>query len=214
MFKTTMEELPPKKDRIKGQSYLYQGIVRIWDGKELKCEHNRRRIQCKECGGSEICEHQKRRSKCKDCGGSSICEHNRQRSRCKDCGGSEICEHQKRRSTCKDCGGSSLCKSSWCSTRAIKKYEGYCLSCFVNNPENAGKTVVRNYKTKERHVVTYIQQNFPEYDWIHDKKIQDGCSKRRPDLMLDLLTHVIIVEIDEEQHSDYSSICESMRTMQ
>ena len=51
-----MEELPPKKDRIKGQSYLYQGIVRIWDGKELKCEHNRRRIQCKECGGSSLCK--------------------------------------------------------------------------------------------------------------------------------------------------------------
>jgi hypothetical protein len=31
------------------------------------------------------CEHNRRRSQCKDCGGASICEHMRQRNRCKDC---------------------------------------------------------------------------------------------------------------------------------
>ena len=31
----------------------------------------------------------------------------------------------------------------------------------------------------------------------YDKRIKCGCSKRRPDLLLDLGTHVIIVEIDE-----------------
>lgn len=118
------------------------------------------------------------------------------------------------RSYCKECGGSALCKSSWCETFRNKKYEGYCLVCFVNNPENAGKPVVRNYKTKERHVVAYIQEIFPDFQWVHDKKIQGGCSQRRPDLMLDLLTHVIVVEIDEGQHNDYDSLCESMRTMQ
>jgi len=268
IFKIIMENLPPKKYRIKGQSYLYQGIVRIWDGKELKCEHNKIRSQCIQCNGTGICEHKKRRTRCIDCNGtgicehkkrrsacvdcngsqicehkkqkskcvdcegkgicihqkrrsiciecdgSGICEHKRRRSQCKECNGTNICEHQKHKSCCKICGGSALCESSWCSTRAIKKYEGYCLSCFVNNPENAGKTVVRNYKTKERHVVTYIQQNFPEYDWIHDKKINGGCSKRRPDLMLDLLTHVIVVEVDENQHKYYDSICNNMRTMQ
>jgi hypothetical protein len=28
------------------------------------------------------------------------------------------------------------CKSVWCYTQATKKYEGYCMPCFVNNPEN------------------------------------------------------------------------------
>ena len=37
--------------------------------------------------GNKKCEHGRRRTECKDCGGSSICEHGRQRSRCKDCGG-------------------------------------------------------------------------------------------------------------------------------
>ena len=67
------------------------------------CEHNRRRNQCKDCGGSGICEHQRVRSTCEDCGGGGLCEHQRQRSQCKDCGGSGLCEHQRRRSKCQDC---------------------------------------------------------------------------------------------------------------
>jgi hypothetical protein len=74
------------------------------------CEHNRQRSNCKDCGGSQICEHKRERSKCKDCGGSSICIHNRQRSHCKDCGGASICEHKRERSKCKDCGGASICE--------------------------------------------------------------------------------------------------------
>ena len=49
------------------------------------CEHNRRRSQCKECGGASICQHARRRSECKECGGGSICQHNRIRSKCKTC---------------------------------------------------------------------------------------------------------------------------------
>ena len=41
-------------------------------GKLGQCEHNRRRSQCKECGGASICQHARRRSKCKECGGASI----------------------------------------------------------------------------------------------------------------------------------------------
>ena len=36
------------------------------------------------------CEHDKRKSVCKECGGGSICEHNKIKSRCKACGGSQI----------------------------------------------------------------------------------------------------------------------------
>ena len=75
-----------------------------------KCEHNRLRRYCKDCGGSQICEHNRQRSRCKDCGGSQICEHNRHRNTCKDCGGSSICEHNRMRNTCKDCGGASICE--------------------------------------------------------------------------------------------------------
>lgn len=64
--------------------------------------------------GIKKCEHQRRRSECKECGGASICEHNRQRSQCKDCGGASICEHQRFRSSCKDCGGSQV-KPVYCA---------------------------------------------------------------------------------------------------
>ena len=69
----------------------------------IKCEHNRQKSQCKECGGSQICEHNKRKSQCKECGGVSICEHNRERSKCKECGGVGICEHNRQKSRCKEC---------------------------------------------------------------------------------------------------------------
>ena len=74
------------------------------------CEHNKFKSQCKECGGSSLCQHNKQKSKCKECGGSSICEHNIQKSQCKKCGGASICEHNKFKSTCKECGGVSICE--------------------------------------------------------------------------------------------------------
>jgi hypothetical protein len=50
-----------------------------------KCEHNRKKSTCRECGGGSICEHNRRKSICKECGGSQICQHNRIKSTCKDC---------------------------------------------------------------------------------------------------------------------------------
>jgi hypothetical protein len=178
------------------------------------CEHGKRRTQCKECGGKSICEHGKRKSTCKECGGTSICEHGKQKSKCKECGGSSLCKHGKQKSKCKECGGSSLCKSSWCETYGNPKYENYCVPCFVNNPENQTKPLMRNYKTKETDVVNRIKQTFTDFTWVSDKKVQDGCSRRRPDLLLDMGTHIIIVEIDENKHTDYDCSCENKRLME
>jgi hypothetical protein len=82
-----------------------------------KCEHNKFKSSCKECGGSSFCEHGRQKSKCKECGGSSCCEHGRQKSRCKECGGSEICEHNRRKSRCKECGGSEICEHNRIKSR-------------------------------------------------------------------------------------------------
>jgi len=104
------------------------------------------------------------------------------------------------------------CLTPLCYTRAQEKYRGYCFYCFVNlfpDEKNA-----RNYKTKERATVEYILERFPDYTWIVDKKVVDGCSRRRPDLYLDLGYQVIIIEIDENQHEDYDCSCENMRIMQ
>jgi hypothetical protein len=107
-----------------------------------------------------------------------------------------------------------LCKSSWCETFGNKKYEGYCLACFVNNPENHDKPAMSNYKTKEKDVVDRITQTFTDFTWVADKRVQDGCSRRRPDLLLDMGSHIIIVEVDENKHTDYDCSCENKRLME
>ena len=38
-----------------------------------------------------------------------------------------------------------------------------------------------------------------------------GCSKKRPDIYFELLTHCVIVEIDEYQHNSYEDSCECSR---
>jgi len=68
-----------------------------------KCEHNRDKNKCGDCGGNQICEHKKVRIKCSDCGGSQICEHKKQKNLCKDCGGSHTCEHNKFKFMCFIC---------------------------------------------------------------------------------------------------------------
>ena len=176
------------------------------------CEHGKGKYQCKECGGASICEHGKRKIVCKECDGYAICVHGRQKPQCKECGGSAFCEHDKRKSHCKECGGSALCKSSWCETIGIRKYNGYCLPCCIQVcPEIK---VSRNYKTKETDVVNRITQTFTGFTWVADKKVQDGCSLRRPDLLLDMGSHIIIVEIDENKHTNYDCSCEHKRLMQ
>jgi hypothetical protein len=64
------------------------------------------------------------------------------------------------------------------------------------------KPVSRNYKTKEYAVVEFVKIKFPDLSLISDKIITDGCSKRRPDLFLDLGNQILIIEIDENQHTD------------
>jgi hypothetical protein len=57
-----------------------------------------------------------------------------------------------------------------------------------------------------------LVNEFPSTPFIFDKVIQDGCSRRRPDVFLELLTHVVVIECDETQHRGYS--CETKRMMQ
>ncbi len=213
------------------------------------CEHNRFRPTCKECGGSQICEHNKIRSVCKECGGSQICEHNRFRPTCKECGGSQICEHNKIRSvckeckggsicihnknksTCKECGGGSICihnknksrcpvcspnSNSLCKqckyTRIdLSVYKPYCTPCYYQlNPD---QITSKRYFSKEYFIHTFLTQELSEDDVkiIHDKSV-GGCSKKRPDWFVDLLTHTIVIECDERQHASYE--CENKRMME
>ena len=206
------------------------------------CVHGKRKTMCKECGGKATyhlcknnCGRRKKGNKydghCFTCfielfpdneisiefnkKKEMICEHGITKYACKYCS-NNACKHGKLKQYCNECDGRMLCKSSWCEVQmnsaSNKKYEGYCLYCFLNLFPD--KPVIRNYKTKEKEVVDRIKEIFPEFTWIHDKRVEGGCSKRRPDLLLDLGSHIIIVEIDENKHTEYECSCENKRIME
>ena len=96
------------------------------------------------------------------------------------------------------------------STTMNSKYKPNCARChFYLNPDDPR---IRNYKTKEQAYMSALLEKFPQFKL--DKTIDGGCSKRRPDGFLDLLTHVIIVEIDENEHKSYDDTCNNRRTME
>jgi hypothetical protein len=99
-----------------------------------------------------------------------------------------------------------------CGTLGNRKYDGYCTRCFMFlHPD---KPVARNYKTKEAAVVEHVRHAFPDVDWVWDKRVDGGCSRRRPDLRVDLGYQVLVVEVDENQHEAYDCSCENKRLME
>jgi hypothetical protein len=107
---------------------------------------------------------------------------------------------------------SPRCVSEHCDTLigCLKKYRGYCRHCFVHLFPD--EPVSRNYKTKELEMVRFIKARFPQFDWLCDRILKGGCSWKRGDMIVDLLTHVIIIECDENQHK-YTTSCEHKRMM-
>lgn len=99
-----------------------------------------------------------------------------------------------------------------CDILIRPKFDGYCYRCFIHTfPDNQ---VVRNHKTKERTVADFMRTAFSDFDIAFDRRVQNGCSLRRPDILMDFGDHVIIVEIDENQHEKYDCSCENKRLMQ
>ncbi len=90
----------------------------------------------------------------------------------------------------------------------IANYNGFCAPCFYHSYPEHAKT--RNHKTRENSFMFPLKELYP--DLTLDKTVSGGCSKRRPDGHIELFTHGIIIEIDENQHAGYS--CENKRTME
>ena len=88
------------------------------------------------------------------------------------------------------------------------KYK-YCSPC--NATVNPDSVQGRKYRFKQNTIVDILKQHF-SFDII-DKRIEDGCTNRQPDLIIDCLTHVINIEIDEDQHKSksYTPECEEKR---
>ena len=93
-----------------------------------------------------------------------------------------------------------------------KKFKGHCLRCFIHLFPD--EKVATGFRKKEAAVVDFIKEHFPDVDWVCNKQIQGGCSRRRPDLYLDMGAYVLVIEIDENQHVAYNPTCENRRLME
>lgn len=179
------------------------------------CSHNINRQKCKICNPNILCEHGKIKRRCRlGCGGQAFCIHGTEKTDClKGCSISAICPHGKHKKRCIVCNPAiacQLCKSVYVTKNT--RYYPLCEACFSYT--NPGSELVTAYKVKERYLSDTLKDYFKDMEitLTFDKKVDGGCSKRRPDVFIDRLTHTIVVECDENQHKNYE--CENKRTME
>lgn len=142
---------------------------------------------CAKCKTPEMVLHPKKR--CKSCKQLAIYGLS-SRERCED--------HKKDtdlnlvEQKCDSCG-------LFCVLNADKK-------CFACDPNNFQKFA----KRKENQVKALLDANNLVY--VHDK-IPNGtlCGKERPDFVFRCGNHIVILEVDENQHSNYQCLCEQVR---
>ena len=173
------------------------------------CEHKNRKSRCRECDGIECCPHNKLKVNCIECDTSgNMCEHGKIKSQCAICHGSKMCIHDKRKHSCVVCTPSSGCQHCKLISIIGSKWKPYCFRCYcVLHPD---AEIPRAYKLKEHYVRDALKEEFKDsITMVFDKKVDGGCSRLRPDILLDFGSHCIIVEIDERQHVNYS--CEEKR---
>jgi hypothetical protein len=102
------------------------------------------------------------------------------------------------------------CNNNECTERAMTR-EKYCSTClrFLFPLLPRWKYI----KQKEIFIVKKFKELYPDLNFSFDKKIEcQSCSRRRPDIFLDLFNYSVIIEIDENQHNDYT--CENKRMME
>lgn len=94
------------------------------------------------------------------------------------------------------------------------RFEPFCFRCYCI--EHPNEDIPRMFKMKETcfrdSILKFLEDEKLSIDYetpTCDKKIVDGCSKKRPDIFIDCYTHCIILELDENQHTRYT--CENKR---
>ena len=102
-----------------------------------------------------------------------------------------------------------FCITPGCGMPVHIKHDDYCPYCAIEFKPELMNSIAR--KTKEETVVVEMKKKFSSLNWISDRKIIGGSSRRRPDLFLDLGFRVICVEVDENQHVRYTEELENKR---
>jgi hypothetical protein len=105
------------------------------------------------------------------------------------------------------------CKKEECDIiiRHNNRFNGFCISCYKK--EFPDEKIISNYIVKEKAVGTYVKNNFSDKKWIFNKPIKNIQYNYRPDILLYLETHIIIIEIDEYQHVLYDEYDEDKRVL-
>jgi len=89
------------------------------------------------------------------------------------------------------------------------KYKGYCFRCYMHLFPDAPTT--NRFKTKEMKVRDFLKTTWPDVTIIHDKRVE--CHLYRPDFVIDLGSHLVVIEVDENQHETYDTSCDNKRLM-
>jgi hypothetical protein len=69
---------------------------------------------------------------------------------------------------------------------------------------------------KEKLVRNYVELEcvFKDYVWIFNKSLDStSTGSYRPDALLRMKTHAIVLEVDQDQHKDYNAIKDNLRTV-
>ena len=110
-------------------------------------------------------------------------------------------------------------RSPKCITPLCDKHsviDKYCIRCFYALNPNDKRC--KRIKFKENEMIKYIQETFKDLNWICDNSLigDNMCLKYRPDVLLHLNNHSIIIECDEKQHRHYkdNNTCENSREHQ
>ncbi len=91
-----------------------------------------------------------------------------------------------------------------------QKFKPLCGTCYRFDNPNSDFT--RNYKVKENTIMKFVKDKYT--NCVMDSTISGGCSKRRPDGLIEYELFSIIIEIDENSHRNYEDICENKRLME
>jgi hypothetical protein len=127
----------------------------------------------------------------------------------------------KKATFCSDCKNDNMIdiKNPRCITQLCDKYsviDKYCTRCFYALNPNDKRC--KRIKFKENEMIKYIQETFKDLNWICDNTLigDNMCLKYRPDVLLHLNNHSIVIECDEKQHRHYkdNNTCENSREHQ
>jgi hypothetical protein len=224
-----------RSERVKGHKYVYNGIVRIWDGhNNWKCtEHETSLTRCVECGGASLCEHRMVRSQCRECRVQPLLE-------CTVCPTTWTSQNKLDRHMCTHTGEKphkcELCPYKCVQNSGLTKHKGRihdigneeCTFCWDNcyRPRSwidaATKEEVKCcrtcYKKKTGKDIRFEQEWSDFLDEHFDKEFRlcsdnqvNSCNRSRPDGLWASNDLVLHWELDEHQHSGKSYSCEEKR---